>query len=1164
MFSESLMYAGRRGETRGLMMENLMSECLDVALRVGEDPDLRIRASIRTAAWSLLDKPWKSLLSIALRRESLPERDEDGKVKRSRRPRGRQRGRSTSRRRRSASAGAESWLDDVESVLESGPSTVYRLAVLLVHRGRSPDDWSTGHDEVITELRSECDGGIHPVWGRLAGQTPLLAELAEYPVTEVNGEEGIDDVWLASARFDPLDHADLAEWLGSRSGVQLPTDISLAIQRLSMELSGRRSTGVLERELPDGLAELDGAGALIAGILYASAGDERAIGAFERASRDDALVQIADDQMQLVRLRFGETDTWLACSEDRMEDGLATARRTAAWSRSVPVGIALDVPALELGIGHLEAVGEMVPEALRWRLVEAVDESGDPATAAELASVARIADDEAFDRALRLAGRSGSRVLNDRLVADVQERGDAVLLAVIEDETAPRDVRVMAAAEILERGLVGEVWDALLSVFIIDADSVRLARTLCYESDPGSREPHATLLAWNLLPAEVDPDLFERIRSARRPAHVALSDSEPRSEMSELTIALNRLLDGSSTDLEPLNRAAEEHDIASIREARRAMMASGDGLLRADRIDQLSASIEDAGLQPIESRLFENLVIALRLNRAANDLQTGEADREKAAVKMLDDIVECKLPARYLSTIEDLVLEYETPLPSLARWYRVNRPTSPFGTVVNAAIQQAAGDRLRAARAYQEAAPHFDFERATPLYRKALIAFALAGRWSEAVDLLDRHPELAAAVTRRFQLYLRVCDEFQRDKQQSGRGKRRERNQARQLLLDFVDASVPSHPDEEEDPQVESDRRGQKEEALDMLSNYPEEHDLPHDPFVGRVRAATLHLQRRRRSRRNDQERRLRDALSEGGTPLEVVEIANDAAEEDPVRGLRMLERAMNAGIFRPRELMSLREAQQAIYTQHQPDIRIRDRRHLRNLSLPPLILVDTNLLIDALKARVQQLMSMDDVLPHPSSARAFHRMLLFRQQDNRIRLYIPAAARNEFLNRSRNPATVLALFGEQDPYIDEAVWTARVTPVEVQRLAEEISHEFSDWVAPQDEGFNATIQTYREAVEAFLVEHKDIYLRIDSNKREHSGHVPHRSEVDGMEIYPEAGDLDILRTAAALADSPMPNIGSVLIATRDADFTLVARALEENFGIGVVNNAQQFYRWMN
>jgi len=1154
------------GEARGLGLENLMAECLDAALRTGDDPDRRSRTALRTAAWSLLDKPWKALLMIALRKEALPERDEEGKVKRAKGRIARQRRRGGSARRRmGTTAGADAWLADADAIIDGDGPAAYRLAVLLVHRGRGASEWTAALDDAISGLRGLCDDGIHPVWARLARETPLLAELSEYPTSEIEDSQGVDVTWVEAARFDPHDHRALGEWLEKAGGVSMPTEISLALQRLARELRGKRPVAALESGMPDGLNSLDGASALVAGMILAAVGSEEALGAFERAASEPAVVEIAESQKALVRLRSGNDEFWLECALSDGEDGLAVARRTVAWSSTPPEHITLEINDLQRGIGHLESVGVKVPETLRWRVIESVGDEGGAAAAADLATTARIDDDEAFQRALAIASDAGDSALVPRLVEEVSGRSDEVLTAIVLDSNAPAEVTKAAGIEMLNRGKVTEVEDALVSIFFSYADAPRLARLLASIELPGDSHPHATLLTWHLLPAESDASIIDAVEGSQRAAHAALSNAAAPVVASEVTETLVRLLAGARANLDEIVSIADAHGIPTLREVRRALGTEGDGLIRADRIDQLATSIEEANLAEVERLLFRILVISLRLNRAANDLQSGEAAREKQAVSILDSIVDDGMPARFLSVFEDLVIEHEVPLPNLAAWYRVHRPTSPFGTVVNAAIQQDAGDGLRAARAYQEAAPHFDFERATHLYRKALISFALACRWSEAVDLLDRHPELAAAVTRRFQLYLRVCNEFEHDNSGSGRGRRQERDGARKMILDHVEARVPRLPEERDDPLIASEQRSRMDEVLDMLSNYPDEHSLPREPFIGRVRAATRHLQRSRRSRRNEQERRFLDALSEDGTPLEIVEIANDAADDDPVRGLRMLERAMNAGGFLPREMMALRNAQQAIFSQHQPEIRVRERRHLRNLSLPPLILVDTNMLIDALKARVLCRLSMEeDVLPHPSSTRAFHRMLRFHSEDSRIRLYIPAAARNEFRNRTMNPEKVFGLFGDRDPWIDTIAWEECITQKVVEELAEGIDRDFSDWAAPQEEGFNQAVQSYREAVEEFLAEHRDIYLRVDDIKRSHRSHIPDRSEIDGERIYPEAGDLDILRTAAALSDAPLPSIGSVLIATRDADFTLVARALEETFGIGVVSNAQQFSRWMH
>ena len=91
-------------------------------------------------------------------------------------------------------------------------------------------------------------------------------------------------------------------------------------------------------------------------------------------------------------------------------------------------------------------------------------------------------------------------------------------------------------------------------------------------------------------------------------------------------------------------------------------------------------------------------------------------------------------------------------------------------------------------------------------------------------------------------------------------------------------------------------------------------------------------------------------------------------------------------------------------------NIPIKDRRTLKNLGLKALILVDTNVLIHALKDDLLQEISNDDFGSFDWSVeRSFH-MMLRRQGGKEIFLSIPPAALSEFTNRTKNPKTVLKL----------------------------------------------------------------------------------------------------------------------------------------------------------
>ena len=71
-----------------------------------------------------------------------------------------------------------------------------------------------------------------------------------------------------------------------------------------------------------------------------------------------------------------------------------------------------------------------------------------------------------------------------------------------------------------------------------------------------------------------------------------------------------------------------------------------------------------------------------------------------------------------------------------------------------------------------------------------------------------------------------------------------------------------------------------------------------------------------------------------------------------------MFERAMNSGLFSNNEMRALLRSQNGIFRLNEVNLPIRVRRKLRHLTLKPLILVDTNLLIDAAKERIGKLLN--------------------------------------------------------------------------------------------------------------------------------------------------------------------------------------------------------------
>ena len=283
--------------------------------------------------------------------------------------------------------------------------------------------------------------------------------------------------------------------------------------------------------------------------------------------------------------------------------------------------------------------------------------------------------------------------------------------------------------------------------------------------------------------------------------------------------------------------------------------------------------------------------------------------------------------------------------------------------IIRAALQKKSGNRLNAARAYKEGALKIedDYEESSLILRKAMIEYAHSETWQEAVELLDRNPELETLLTQRFQLYLRTCADNNSGK--TGIATKR--------LIRFVSDQEKAKED------FDGDYNKRRKEALELIQRYPDEHNLPDRNFKGRVKAALMTLEKSSGSRESDLERRFQLELHDMKDIFELTLLGEQIAEENPLRGIRRFEEAIETGYFRGRQVERLRDTQRAVFVSQSTNIPIRDRRTLKNLGLKPLILVDTNVLIHALKDDLLQEISNDDFGSFDWSVeRSFHMML--------------------------------------------------------------------------------------------------------------------------------------------------------------------------------------------
>ena len=1091
----------------------------------------------------MLTKPWKSLLLIALNELQIPNEDEDNPSPTPSLMRGR-RG-SRGRRGGRGAGGPMEWLPETAEVLiENDSPTAFRLAVLLIRKTLFEEDWEESNDSVIEDLRATASkDGVHPVWQIMAEATPILAQFASFPKAEIVEEEReLFDVEIG--RIDPADPKALADAISSFEAKCVDAKLRVALQKAKAQLNGKRGL----RDI-SGLENLSEDASIISALLLIHLGQDSsdALKELAKSSQD-----LADGLRDLIAIRSGKIANWDASRSLKGEDGLSVARRISAWKQ--PPESAADLSSAELEVGLNSVSDTHLLEIIQmWRLSALVRE-GASEEALELLNSISIESDTDTSRILPLVKSLGDPAFV-WLGQQIPRLSEQSLSSLVDDEDIGIEIRVESARKLHDLGTeVG--LDSSVDLFTRGLDLSRLADLLLADTKRAETYPYQTLMVAHLLPAHTTSHPFESIRAARRCALAAVAEAEIPSAISEISRGLMLMLDGAAlTEDKWIVATLDKTGIKAFNNCRQALRDGGDGLADSKILDDLTKSVNDAQLSDVEARLFHAVMDTLRLNRASWLLQTGKS---KGVVKLLDGLLSGEATAMpMMHAVRHLVLEYDLGLENLVSWYQEHDPMSPWHTLARAAIHASKNNELNAARDYRRAGDHadFDYEHKMMLHRKALIHLAHAEQWSEAVDLLKSEPALQAALTRRFQLYLNVSH--------SASGQKRT-DEGTRLVKTFV-RRTHMVSQEGQDGQTEMiEKTKYSEEELDLLRNYPNSHPrpLPDEPFAGRVKAAINSLQRERRRNRNTFENRYSQVMLIDPVSLEeVYDIANDAAAENPLDGLMLLERAQNSGRFSILDIKRLAAAEKGLFANNRLKLAVRDRAYLRNLALSPLVIVDTNILIDELVHRVSEKLgiSAESALDIGGAGR-FHRILLRRAEEGRIHLWMPKVIRSELESIGNDLGRIRSRFG--DILVSTASLDQVITSANMKEILKEIIKDFSNW-SPLDLHLESEVdgEEIRDELKQFLIDHHEVYDEITAMKRLHG--EPLRTVIGNADIYPETADQTIMCLAAILAKRPLGELGSILVATRDSDFALVARALEERFGFGTVANSRNLNTWI-
>ncbi len=1091
-------------------MENQLLECLEAMSAAGDDERTRLSRVARNIGYEELTKPWKGLAKIAASKMAPKGVEDTGGSNRS----VRRSGRRTVRDRR-----ARNPVQDVIDNMEE-ENAGYRLCrILLIANNDS--DVSKSEAESI---RNECEKGLHPVWERLAREAPIFAELSRFPVKQQERNTGDINFWSESARFDPLNHIEVGSWLN----IEPPFSLSSGQRRALNLLRKEYSSKVVVKRVKGYLSNIEG-GNQLEDFLYSIIGSsigENVVERLENAVKNDGIKEVAEMHLVLNKMRYGNgsnvASNWIG-KEDA--DPLVSSIVLEAWKHIDLDETDLDIKSLLSGGSLLDVHGELWPNDLSCKIVSLLIEAERYEEAAKILIQKTIDAKECLilGASIPLEDSALQSIIQD----SVKRLSSEVLKEILGDKSLTVGVKILVARALMEREDVSYGDSKLADVLTLGCEIEMLAKILVGSGELES--PLRGLLVWHLLPAHLGVNHSDEILSLRRTSLTSLKIIEDEC-ISDVSIALLSVMNGFSKDLAALHELLGSKGVIELNQTRRALLSEGSGIVKESVLEQLSRSSEAANMNEIERGLFRSLIMSLRLNRARVDLHMQTDEKRESAISSLSSIMQTRPPSmEILISISEIVEEHSLPIQELDDWYRKYAPDTISAQIARAGIWLGKGDHRNAGRAFREAANRSSgFEARTALNRKALIQLAHAKAWKDAVNLIERNEELLAAITKKFQLFLRVCNEYENGKKDSATG----------LIVNYIKNSTRDMSDE-----------------ISNLEGYSSELGLPSEPFEGRLKAAVKRLERSERRRGIGREDDWKEALNDAKTVIDVDDIATQQAELKPLAGLRVFQSAIRSGFFDDKDVKRLRGVLRIKFTELERSIPIRDRKIFEISGLKPLVIVDTNILIQAFKDELLSRVSTDGFGQLVwSMERAFQWELRRRGNSGNIMLHVPSAVKGEFANRTRDVKSARSLFDGE--YQDQVLWS-KIEEGELQDIRRNVIELF-DTVSLSFKG-NSDLEI---GLSDFLIKHEGIFERIDERKRILRDDEPARSVIGGRAIYPETGDLKIMLDAASLASytsatsSNLKKIGSIHVATRDSDFRMIRRSLEETYGFSVVSDA--------
>ena len=1127
------------------MQESYLEACLEAGFKTIKNR--RLNAVGKCPEYTLMHKPWKELVKLAVLETEIPGQDEDGETiaPSPRFRRGRRRGRQQS---------TIPSPTDIQSMTEETPAL--RFALLLVNKFLHAEQWEEGdYASLETELRDACLAqGVHSVWHEMAKRSDLFGQFSACPVVESKSTSKKKTLDLSEIAIDPFDATSCLDVFKSIPDEQYSAEDLVAMKRLIKRLSSGKWPSV-ESNLLEFEGNLSLVSLLIA--LNTNGATDVILERLQKANKSLA------ERYELAMVLTAESIEWSDDYLTQNDDDLGKALLKLAWLNGPLDRMSPTTSQLEIGLEIL--ISAQAPtnrvDVVRWKMLQCYVEEARSGDALEIIQSISLEHDSDASELLPLLIQLNHPDAYTWLEANMNNIDEGGLVSIAQEDALPTALR--AKGLVFLRNQNGEGWTEVQSlavhIFVQTLDLDELATILLEDELAIPTHPFETLIVAHLLSASHDEMDWKLARSARKKALQVVQSTEVPPSVNQDEHKLLLLLEGrieeSVSKLE-LTGTLPKKGILAVNQIVNALSSGGSHLVDEKHLSNVIESLEEGEMTDMGEALLRTIVSKLRLNNVRLSLERG--DNTAQVISLLETVLtQPSIPYPIVDGVRELMYEFDLGIESLVQWYQSHHPRSIWALLAQATLDASKGKNLSAARLFKRSADsrEFAYDEEMMLYRKALIHFAFDKKWGEAKQLLSEHPNLRAAITKRFQLYLDV----------SHKASIQETAQATSMLKNFVKRQETIVEETEEGEEKTRTKTVFKEDELDLLHTYPDEHPkpLPKEPFTGRLLAATNALQRDYRTQSSKSfDRRYRDImLMRNPDAMEVHTLAQQASETSPLDALRILERAQLSGRFKDRN-KSFANLELVLFRRHQSDIRTSDRRYLRHLPLKPLVLVDTNIVIDALYQRIQEKLNRSNHFEDSTNQRShFAGYLLYLAANDKVDLWLPKVVRSEVENITRSIDDIRSRF--ENALVDSEVLESTMSPENMKSIVDEIIFDFSTWAGNSDEiEAEAVSDEVKSSMDAFLTQHNEIYDEL-TKMRQHYDGKNIRTEIDGKKIYPQHPDRKIMQYASVLSNRPIDNVGSIVVATHDGDFTVVARAFEERFGFGIAKNSRTLKQWL-